>query len=89
MDEEARKKAWDVVLTELWDTTPPTRSRELSDAAIDAYVSELRKTFAIVPKEATDAMLQAGERSHLNFEEVREVYAAMIKAAEVSEAKNG
>jgi len=63
------------------------------NAAIDAYLAELRRSFAVVPREPTEEMLEAAVTalsvgtSETEYDTPRTVYAAMIQAAEANVSK--
>jgi hypothetical protein len=63
--------------------------------AIDAFLAELRKTHAIVPREATEEMIEAAlatyhskaDTHYADEADVRAFYAAMLQASETGSAK--
>lgn len=59
-------------------------TRSDGPGAVDKLFAEIGRTHAVVPKEPTEAMLDAGVRDHRHgqsYEGARETWAAMLAAA--------
>lgn len=79
--EEARKAARDCFVSRQNFQESPS-DLDVNDA-IDAFLAELRKTYAIVPREPTDAMIRtlASWADPHGGDDLREGYRAMLAAA--------
>ena len=90
-DREAREAAFERMLAKLEVRASELGGFEIAifNAAIDAYLASLRKSFAVVPREASEEMIMSGiaERHGQPVPEAwslatQNIYAAMLSAAE-------
>lgn len=84
MTERAREAARNAVMSA--NGAPlDERSEAIANAAIDAYITAIGETHAIVPREPTEAMAKAGsyqlEPDTNEIDVARDVYEAMLNAA--------